>query len=119
MMRTGNPARTVTVARIDRATDGAREVEMPDDECDARLIDPARQIESDEFGRIVARCVGQLPPRQREVLVLVAYENLSTAEAAAVLGISEQNVRTTLHLAREKMRAKLAPHVKEQLRERG
>ena len=92
--------------------------ELLDVATDARAEDPLRAAESGEFGRIVARCVSQLPPRQREVLVLTAYEGLSTREAASVLGVSEQNVRTSLHLARQRMREKLAPYVNEACRER-
>jgi len=92
--------------------------ELTDDvEVDARVMksssDPARAAQADEFGRIVAKLVSQLPPRQREVLVLIAYEGLSGRTAAGVLGISEQNVRTTLHLAREKMKQMLAPCMNE------
>ena len=57
--------------------------------------------------------VGMLPPRQREVLVLSVYEEQSSAEIAVMLGISEQNVRTNLHLGREKLRELLAPFVSE------
>jgi len=35
-----------------------------------------------------------------------------------VLGISEQNVRTTLHLARQRMRSHLSRYMKELSRER-
>jgi RNA polymerase sigma-70 factor, ECF subfamily len=80
------------------------------DEID-RADGPARSAEADEFGAIVARCVSQLPPRQREVLVLVAYEGLSGRAAADVLAISEQDVRTNLHYARQRMRELLKPYV--------
>ena len=80
--------------------------------------DPSRDVETAEFGAIVARHVSNLPPRQREVLVLIAYEEMSTSDAAAVLNVSEQNVRTNLHFARERMREKLAKYMSENLRER-
>ena len=73
--------------------------------------DPAREAQSREFGKIVAMEVSRLPPRQREVLVLSAYEQCSIAEIAVVLATTEQNVRTNLHLARERLRERLAPHV--------
>ena len=52
------------------------------------------------------------------MLVLIAYEEMSTSDAAAVLNVSEQNVRTNLHFARERMREKLAKYMSENLRER-
>jgi RNA polymerase sigma-70 factor (ECF subfamily) len=72
---------------------------------------PAAGAAAKELGEIVAARVSELPPRQREVLILVAYEGHSMAEAAEVLEISEQNVRTTLHLAREKLKEKLAGYL--------
>jgi RNA polymerase sigma-70 factor, ECF subfamily len=63
-----------------------------------------------ETGEIVADLVSRLPSRQREVLVLVVYEQMTSAQAAEVLGITDQNARTTLHLARQRLREQLAPY---------
>jgi len=79
---------------------------------------PLLAAEGEELGVIVARCIGQLPARQREVLVLSSYEGLSAPDIAAAVGISEQNVRTTLHLARERIRSMLTRYVNEASRER-
>jgi RNA polymerase sigma-70 factor (ECF subfamily) len=79
---------------------------------------PVTVAEGREFGVVVADCVARLPARQREVLVLSSYEGFSTSEIALVVGISEQNVRTTLHLARQRMRASLARYGSEASRER-
>jgi RNA polymerase sigma factor (sigma-70 family) len=84
---------------------------LPEDVFDARSIDPADEAETRELGEIVAAEVSRLPPRQREVLVLIAYEGLSNAEAARMLDVTEQNVRTTLHLARERLRGRLAKYL--------
>jgi RNA polymerase sigma-70 factor (ECF subfamily) len=74
-------------------------------------------LESTEIGAIVAAKISSLPPRQREVLVLIAYEDMSTVEAAHVLGISEQNVRVNLFHARQRLKQELAPYL-DQTRER-
>lgn len=50
----------------------------------------------------------RLPEEQREVLLLVALEEMPYAEAAKVLGISQANVASRLFRAREKLRAVLA-----------
>jgi RNA polymerase sigma factor (sigma-70 family) len=55
----------------------------------------------------VATAVSNLPPRQREVLVLHTYEQLNDEQIARMLDISPQNVRTTLHLARQRLRTML------------
>lgn len=96
-------ARPPEVASLQLARDAATN---PND-------DPARTSASKEFGEIVAYEVSRLPPRQREVLVLIVYEQLSIAETASALELSEQNVRTTLHHARERLRQRLEPHVRD------
>ncbi len=82
--------------------------ELPAEIADTRADDPARCVAASETGRIVAREISRLPPRQREVLVLIAYEQMSFRDIAEVLGTSEQNVRTNLHLARQRLKERLA-----------
>jgi RNA polymerase sigma-70 factor (ECF subfamily) len=81
---------------------------LADDHVDARLVNPIDAAAGKEIGEIVAAAVSLLPPRQREVLVLVAYENLSVVEAAEVLGITAGNARVHLHLARERLKTQLS-----------
>jgi len=78
---------------------------------DAGAADPKAGVSAEELAGIVAARVSSLPPRQREVLVLIAYEGHSVADAARVLQINEQNVRTNLHLARERLRKQLASYL--------
>jgi RNA polymerase sigma-70 factor (ECF subfamily) len=89
----------------------ARRQRLPGAGENERRYDPSREAEDRELGEIVAREVGRLPPRQREVVVLSAYEQLSNAEIATVLAVSEQNVRTTLCLARERLRTRLVKYM--------
>jgi len=49
-----------------------------------------------------------LPAGEREVLLLVAWEQLTPAEAAAALGIPQGTARARLHRARAAMRLALA-----------
>lgn len=91
---------------------------LPDGLSDTSGTDPAKEVLAGELAERVAGAVSRLPPRQREVLVLIAYEGLSTAEAASALNVTEQNVRTNLHLAREQLRVKLAAYLTEPSRER-
>jgi RNA polymerase sigma-70 factor (ECF subfamily) len=44
-----------------------------------------------------------LPVKEREVLVLSAFEELSSVEIAAVLGVTESSVRSRLFRARKLM----------------
>jgi RNA polymerase sigma factor (sigma-70 family) len=51
--------------------------------------------------------VCELPPRQRAVIVLRYYEQLSEAEIADVLGCSRGNVKSTAHRALQNLRTAL------------
>jgi RNA polymerase sigma-70 factor (ECF subfamily) len=48
----------------------------------------------------VLACVEQLPPKERQVLMLSAFEELSSVEIASVLSITESSVRSRLFRAR-------------------
>ena len=92
--------------------------EMPADVTDERTVGPPAQAAASELAEHVAHLVSSLPPRQREVMVLVAYEQMSTTEVAAMLGITEQNARTNLSLARSTIKRQLAPYLSDDRVER-
>lgn len=58
---------------------------------------------AEELSRRIRSAIDELPPRQREVTLLMLGERLSASQAAEVLGISEANVHTCLHLARKRV----------------
>jgi RNA polymerase sigma-70 factor (ECF subfamily) len=51
----------------------------------------------------VLSCVEQLPAKERQVLMLSAFEELTSVEIASVLGITESSVRSRLFRARNLM----------------
>jgi RNA polymerase sigma-70 factor (ECF subfamily) len=51
--------------------------------------------------------VRRLPPQQRDAVILVYAEDLSHAEAAAIMGCTEKTVSWHLHEARKRLRARL------------
>jgi len=51
----------------------------------------------------VLACVDKLPAKERQVLLLSAFEELSSVEIAGVLGITESSVRSRLFRARNLM----------------
>lgn len=63
---------------------------------------------AEHHARVLA-CIEQLPAKEREVLQLSAFEELSSVEIAAVLDISESSVRSRLFRARNLM-AELLHH---------
>jgi len=86
------------------------------DVADRRSVHPLTVMQAAELAEIVAKHVSSLPPRQREVLVLLTYEQLSVKEAAKLLATSEQNVRTNLHFARERLKKDLSAYLSEKQR---
>ena len=56
---------------------------------------------------ILKSALDDLPPRQREIVILRDVEGLSNDEACAVLGISSGNQRILLHRGRSRLREML------------
>lgn len=86
-----------------------RETLPLDDLADNRHTDPALKVMTDELRRFIAHCVSALPPRQREVIVLLVYEGLAPIEVSQILDMQMANVYATLYQARKRLRNELAP----------
>jgi RNA polymerase sigma-70 factor, ECF subfamily len=69
---------------------------------------PLRYVLACEVGSAVERAMGELPPLQREAVVLFEYEGLSLEEIAGMAGVEVGTVKGRLHRAREALRRKLA-----------
>ncbi|HUT35222.1 MAG TPA: sigma-70 family RNA polymerase sigma factor [Planctomycetota bacterium] len=61
---------------------------------------PADQAERDERLARLRGLITELPERQREAIVLYAFEQMSYQEVADVLGIPVNTVKTLIHRAR-------------------
>jgi RNA polymerase sigma-70 factor (ECF subfamily) len=117
----------VNLARS-RARAERRSVPVPMD-MDMPAVDPVRFLSSDsarwpdhwalapapwptpedallagEVRGVMLRAVADLPPSQREVLVLRDLEGASAEETCNVLGVSDTNQRVLLHRARSRIR---------------
>ena len=68
---------------------------------------PTALLEGDA-PRIVLRALARLSVEEREVLLLTAWEELSSREAAASLGCSPTAYRIRLHRARKRLRQQMA-----------
>jgi RNA polymerase sigma-70 factor, ECF subfamily len=71
--------------------------------------EPLQQLIDAEAREAVRRAVQELPPLQREAVVLFEYEELSLAEVAVVAETDVGTVKSRLHRARERLRRTLAP----------
>jgi RNA polymerase sigma-70 factor (ECF subfamily) len=77
---------------------------------------PARPPVTDDPVETRAWVVDQLrrlPTRQREVVALRYYADLSTSEVASTLGLSEGTVKSHLHRALQTLRERLGPDIVE------
>jgi len=81
---------------------------IPKDFADWREI-PSEALERKELRNALASALNSLPEKYRTVMMLRDVQQLSIAETAQVLGISEANVKTRLSRARLQMRDALAP----------
>ena len=68
---------------------------------------PERQVSDFETARHVRDCVSDLPERQREVVMLRIFEDLSVKETAAAMGCREGTVKALLHKATNNLRTKM------------
>lgn len=69
---------------------------------------PEDDAEDAELRAAIDAAVRALPPRRREVFILIRYQGLPVREAAQVLGIAPQTVANHLNLALASLRAALA-----------
>ena len=81
---------------------------IPTDFADWREI-PSDALEQSELREALNKALESLPEKYRTVLVLRDVQQMSIAETAKALGISEENVKTRTSRARLQMRDRLAP----------
>ena len=107
----------LSVNRTERTRDAAS-LETPDggdawEPADTR--DPAEALERDDVVHAVRASIAALPDNQRMALILAKYEELSFAEIAQVMDSTEKAIKSLVHRAREKLRERLAPFLKQEL----
>jgi RNA polymerase sigma-70 factor, ECF subfamily len=96
-------AHTRRVTSIDQDDEGGRQNEIaagPADDAEQASI--ARQM-----AKTVDEVLASLPPAQREAFVLIRYEGMSVADAARILGATENAVKLRAFHAYEALRSAL------------
>jgi RNA polymerase sigma factor for flagellar operon FliA len=71
------------------------------------LTSPDRLLLERERGNVLRRAIGELPERERDVLVLVHVHHVSGAEIGDLYGVSESRVSQILASARDRLRQSL------------
>ena len=77
---------------------------LPGSAADARTADP---MLAEERGALVRRALGTLPARQREVLDLVFFHEMTVEQAAQVMDVSTGTARTHYHRGKLRLLALL------------
>jgi RNA polymerase sigma-70 factor (ECF subfamily) len=99
-------ARNVLAAHVRRST---RAEALPGE----RVSDPWQavdeRLDAAALAPALRRALAELPALEREMVLLVSWEQLTPAEAAAVVGIPAGTARSRLHRARSRLRERLAP----------
>jgi RNA polymerase sigma-70 factor, ECF subfamily len=76
-------------------------VDAIEDEAD----DPEAAAQKKDRSEILRRCLGKLSPQHRQIVDLVYYHEKSVDEAALILAIPENTVKTRLFHARKRLSA--------------
>lgn len=93
---------------IDDGKDNEEGDYLPKDYADWREI-PSEELERGRLKEALQKAIAGLAPKYREVFVLRDVEEMSIAETAKALGITEASVKTRLLRARLQLRDALAP----------
>ncbi|MFD7499325.1 RNA polymerase sigma factor [Streptomyces sp. NPDC059832] len=64
----------------------------------------ADRVTAESARSALAGCIAKLPPRYRDVLLVIAWGDLDYVEAAEALGVPVGTVRSRLHRARRRLR---------------
>ncbi|HYK22635.1 MAG TPA: RNA polymerase sigma factor [Pyrinomonadaceae bacterium] len=72
---------------------------------------PLRRLLDEELATMVRDAVLNLPPLQREALLLFEYEGLSLNEVAEIAGTDTGAIKARLYRARESLRRTLGPYL--------
>jgi len=77
---------------------------------------PERAAAGREFGHMVEQAIDGLPEIYRAVLIMREVEGMSTNEAAAVLDVEPEVIKTRLHRARASLRGAIENRVGDQMK---
>ncbi|MDO9486956.1 MAG: RNA polymerase sigma factor [Sphingomonadaceae bacterium] len=91
---------------VRRLLRGATSLDTIGDLADPQPLADTLVIDRDALARL-DRAIASLPVKLKEPLILTALDEMSQAEAAAILGVSIKTVETRIYRARQKLAASL------------
>ena len=62
---------------------------------------PDVALQRKEDGTVLRMCLNQLPPKHREIINLVYYQEMSVGEVAEIVGVPRNTVKTRMFYARK------------------
>ena len=80
------------------------------------IAQPDRLVEGYQIERVVQRCILELDPDFREVLILRDLEDLSYEELSEITGLPDGTVKSRLHRARTMLKASVERKMGEKIR---
>jgi RNA polymerase sigma-70 factor, ECF subfamily len=102
----------LAIARYKALAELRRRPQPSSEEASAEVSDPADDPEASfeikHRGEILRNCLTRLSPRHREIIDLVYYHEKSVQEAADILGVPGNTVKTRMFHARKKLSELLA-----------
>jgi RNA polymerase sigma-70 factor (ECF subfamily) len=98
----------LSIARFKALSSFKRRVEEELDEDTAAAIedagdDPELAIRKKDQGEILRSCLSRLSPEHREIVDLVYYQGTAIRDAAEIVGIPENTVKTRMFHARKRL----------------
>lgn len=85
-----------------------REQEIANFQTNSPDLDPFKLCLNSEMKGLLARAIGELPPKDRQVLALYYYEEMTMKEVGAVLGVGESRVSQIHSAALVRLRSRMS-----------
>jgi RNA polymerase sigma-70 factor (ECF subfamily) len=79
-------------------------VDIREQNLPATMVAPDKELEMNDTASALARIINLLPPQQRLLMQLREVEELEMEEIAQIAGLTVNNVRATLSIARKRVR---------------
>ncbi len=103
--------RGASLSSVEEMTDRGCEVELAEAMGNGQDLTPEAELERTETRRLVSEAIGGLPEKERLVLSLYYYEDLTMREVGDVLGVTESRVSQLHSKAIDRLRVRIGPAV--------